>query len=238
MNRKPSVKDIKSKPKLRMVLDFIENIEIHEGITPLSNYHSISQLKEGIFMVYIQMKNLQDNYWKLRYPNLSDVQLEIYQKTSLSISAELNQVDAQAVNLFHWYSINLINYAKCCGLVKFLNDKHVRPEFLAGNKELIDELRCVQKEYLSRIPELDPVIHFRNKAGAHLAFTDPKKYDNPATLIESMSIIPSVTNGKLTIGAIKRKKGESISSFSRYEWNLVDNFDSLIPRYFKNDFGK
>jgi hypothetical protein len=34
-----------------------------------------------------------------------------------------------------------------------------------------------------------------------------------------------------------RKRGESVSSFSKYEWNLIDNFDSLIPRYFKNNFG-
>jgi|TARA_B110001452_G_scaffold263895_1_gene266032 hypothetical protein len=222
-----------------MKLDFIENIEIYKGgITPLTNYHSIPQLKEGIFMVYIQMKNLQNNYWKLRYPNLSDEQLEIHKKTSFSMSGELNQVDAQAVNLFHWYSINLVNYAKCCGLVKFLNEKKVLPEYLAKNKDLIEELSETQKKYLNGIPELEPVRHFRNKAGAHLAFTDPnKKYDNPATLIESMSIIPTLINGKITIGGMTRKRGESVSSFSKYEWNLIDNFDSLIPRYFKNNFG-
>jgi hypothetical protein len=220
-----------------MKLDFIENIEIYKGITPLTNYHSIPQLKEGIFMVYNQMTNLQNNYWKLRHPESSSEQLEIHKKASFSMGGKLNQVDAQAVNLYHWYSTNLINYAKCCGLVRFLNEKKVLPEYLAKDKTLIQELKEKQREYINGIPELIPVTHFRNKAGAHLAYTYPEKHDNSATLIESMSIIPTYINGKITIGAMKRMRGDSVSSFSKYQWNLTDNFDSLIPRFFKNNFG-
>lgn len=221
-----------------MKLDFIENIEIYEnGLTPLTNYHSILQLKEGIFMTYNHMNYLQENYWKLRYPNLSEEQIKVHENVSFSMSGELNQVDAQAVNLFHWYSINLINYVKCCGLVKFLNEKKILPEHFVENINLIAELKENQKEYLNGIPELLPVFHFRNKASAHLAYVDPTKFDNPATLIESMSIIPTLVNGKITIGFMERKRGDSISSFSKYEWNLTENFESLIPRYFKNNFG-
>ena len=220
-----------------MKLDFIENIEIYKGITPLTNYHSIPQLKEGIFMVYNQMTNLQNNYWELRHPESSPEQLEIHKKASFSMSGELNQVDAQAINLYHWYSTNLINYAKCCGLVRFLNEKKVLPEYLAKDKTLIQELKERQREYINGIPELIPVAHFRNKAGAHLAYTYPEKYDNSATLIESMSLIPTYINGKITIGAMKRMRGDSVSSFSKHQWNLTDNFDSLIPRFFKNNFG-
>jgi hypothetical protein len=52
-----------------------------------------------------------------------------------------------------------------------------------------------------------------------------------------MSLIPTMNNGKLTIGSLKRGKGNAKSSFGDFEWSLVDNFDSLIPRYFKNNFG-
>jgi hypothetical protein len=54
-----------------MKLDHIEKIEILPGITPLSNYHSILHLKEGIFMTYNSMKDLQDNYYQLAYPDMS-----------------------------------------------------------------------------------------------------------------------------------------------------------------------
>lgn len=220
-----------------MDLDHIENIKIDKGISTLTNFHSIPQLLEGIFMTYNSIRGLQDNYWRLRYPDASDEKIEIYRKMTFSMSGELNQPDAQAVNLFHWYSINLINFAKCCGLVKFLNQKGVLPEYLAGDRDLINELKQVQKQYLDSIPELEPVKHFRNKASAHLAYTDPKNQDNPATLIESMSLIPYFVKGKFIIGAMTRQRGEHKSSFSKYSWSLTDNFESLIPRYFKNYFG-
>ncbi len=219
-----------------MILDCIENIQINKGFSTLTNFHSIVQLKEGIFMTYNSMNDLQKNYWERRYPNESKEKIEIYKKSTFSMSGELNQADAQAVNLMHWYSINLINYAKCCGLVKFLNTKGVLPEYLAGDKKLIGELNIVQKEYINSIPELKPVLHFRNKASAHLAYVSPRHNDNPATLIESMSIIPTFAHEKMTIGAMTRARGDHESSFAKYPWNLTDNFESLIPRYFKNNF--
>jgi hypothetical protein len=152
------------------------------------------------------------------------------------MSGKLNRADAIGMNLIHWYSINLMNYAKSCGLVKFLNKTGLQPERFVGDKEILGELRKCQKEYIDSIPELDPIKHFRNKASAHLAYTDPHK-DNAGTLVESMSLIPTLNNGKLTIGSLKRGKGNAMSSFGDFEWNLVDNFDSLVPRYFKNDFG-
>ena len=219
-----------------MKLDHIEKIEILPGITPLSNYHSILHLKEGIFMTYNSMKDLQDNYYQLAYPDMSLENIEIHKKSTLSMNGQLNRADSIGMNLIHWYSINLINYAKSCGLVNFLNYTGAQPERFVNDKSLINELRDFQKEYLSSIQELDPVIHFRNKASAHLAYTDPKN-DNAGTLVESMSLIPTFEFGKITIGGMQRVKGKSVSSFSDYKWNLVDNFESLIPRYFINDFG-
>lgn len=128
-----------------MELDHIDNIKIVPGVSTITNFHSIPQLLEGIFMTYNNINSLQENYWELRYPDASKERIEIFKKSSFSISGELNQVDAQAVNLFHWYSINLINYARCCGLVKFLNKEGVLPEYLAGDKYLIAELKTEQK---------------------------------------------------------------------------------------------
>ncbi len=213
-----------------MKLDFIENIEIHQG-TPLVNYHSILHLKEGIFMTYNDMKNLQENYHQIANPDLSPEQIEIFKTSSLSISGKLNRADAMGINLMHWYSINLMNFANCCGLVKFLNEKGIQPEKLSEDNGVRKDLKKYQKDYIDSIPELTPIKYFRNKASAHLAFTDPFN-DNAATLVESISLIPSFINGKLTIGTLKRGKGDVMSGFGDHEWSLVDNFDSLINRYF------
>ena len=187
-------------------------------------------------MTYINMKSLQDNYYEIGFPELNEEQIKLRKNATFSFSGKLNRADAMGMNLIHWYSINLINYVKCCGLVKFLNKTGYQPQMFMGNKDAINELRICQNEYLDSIPEIQSIKHFRNKASAHLAYTDPKKHDNPGTLVESMSIIPTLNNGKFTIGSMKRKKGDFESSFGNYECNLVDNFDSLIPRYFKDSF--
>lgn len=187
-------------------------------------------------MTYNNMKHIQDNYYEIAYPEMSPVKRELHKKATLSISGQLNRADSMGMNLFHWYSINLINFAKSCGLVKFLNKTGAQPERFVNDKSFIKELRDCQNEYISSIPELEPVHHFRNKASAHLAYTDPKN-DNAGTLVESMSLIPTLEHGKLTIGSLQRGQGEAMSSFGDFRWNLVDNFDSLIPRYFKHDFG-
>ncbi|MFT4644709.1 MAG: hypothetical protein ACI8ZX_001115 [Planctomycetota bacterium] len=207
-----------------MILDHIENIIIMHNYAPLKNFHSVVQLKEGLFMTYRSMLALEE-----KYKNENGA--------SIAINFGVTENNAVAINLMHWYSINLINYAKCCALVKFINQKGVLPDKLAKNKILIEELKVFRSEYINSIQELKPIIFFRNKASAHLAYTDPhKNFDNSATLMESMSLIPIVLDGKFIIGGLERDLGEEKSAFSKHPWSLTDNFKSLIPRYFKNDF--
>ena len=215
-----------------MKLDLIDNIIINNQFGPLTNFHSIPQLLEGIFMTYNMMIGLEKNYWELSYPGKPKEVLDIFNQSTFSMNGEVNQVSSQAINLFHWYSINIINFAKCCGLVKHLNTYGIMPERLAGDKALRSNLNADQKINLDSIPELKPVLHFRNKASAHLAYTDPRSGDNPATLIESMSIIPCFVNGRIKVGSLTRSLGPHTSSFADHEWSLTENFESLIPRYF------
>lgn len=207
-----------------MILDHIENILIMPNYAPLKNFHSVLQLKEGVFMTYRSMLELEQKYLKKF-------------GASLTIHFGESGFEKQAINLMHWYSINLMNYAKCCALVKFINEKGILPEELAKNDKKIGELRTLSSEYIKSIEELKPIKFFRDKASAHLAYTAPhKRYDNPATLVESMSLIPTVLGGKFTIGGMDRGLGGEISAFANHSWNLTDNFKSLIPRYFKDDF--
>jgi hypothetical protein len=110
---------------------------------------------------------------------------------------------------------------------------------LAGNRKMRQRLKNIQDEYISSVSELKPVLHFRNKAAAHPAYADPyitkEVFDNAATLIESMSIIPIIKNGRYFVGSLTRQSGEDVSSFSQYPWSLTENFELLIERYFKSD---
>lgn len=212
-----------------MVLDHIENIVLTE-FTPLRTYtHSFYHLKEGIYMVYNAMTQIEHDFREKHGETLP----------SLSISGTLTQHQAQAVSLFHWYSINLVNYAKSIGLILFLRENPIQPYMLAGNIKMKQRLKDIQDEYISSVSELKPVLHFRNKAAAHPAYTDPlikgEVFDNAATLIESMSINPTIQHGRYFVGGFTRQSGDDISSFSEYPWSLTDNFELLIERYFKAD---
>jgi hypothetical protein len=212
-----------------MVLDHIENIVLTE-FTPLRTYtHSIYHLKEGIYMVYNSMTQIEHDF---REKNGSNI-------PSFTFDGTLTQQQAQAVSLFHWYSINLVNYAKCIGLILFLSENPIQPYMLAGNRKMRQRLKNIQDEYISSVSELKPVLHFRNKAAAHPAYADPyitkEVFDNAATLIESMSIIPIIKNGRYFVGSLTRQSGEDVSSFSQYPWSLTENFELLIERYFKSD---
>lgn len=159
-------------------------------------------------MLYRSMQDLEANYWDMRYPNESPEKIEIFKKASFSMSGEFNDADSSGMNLCFWYTVNLLNYARCCGLVQFIQIKRILPEALANNKSLIKELREFQKNYIDSVSDLTPIKHFRDKAGAHIAFTDPKEtHDNPATLIESLSLIPCFAAGRFTIGLMPRGKG-------------------------------
>ena len=164
----------------------------------------------------------------------------IFQGPIFRMNGTSTQEDAQAVCLMNWYSISLVNFVQSVGLILFFREHSVQPHEIANNRFLSNELTRIQLEYCSKIPEFQPVLHYRNKAAAHLAFTDPyiKKdvFDNAATLIESMSIVPTFENGRYYIGNLTRQSGECVSSFSQFPWSLTENFESLIERYFKSDF--
>lgn len=216
-----------------MTLDLIDNIVLFEGHSSFKNHHSVYHLLEGIFMTYNSMTQLENNYFNLKYPNESEEKIQALQKASFSFSGELSQVDSQAVNLFHWYSINLINYARCCGLVNFINLNKVGAEQISKDIGIKKELKKFQNNYLKSIPEIQSVIFFRNKASAHLAFTDPYDKDNSATLLESISIIPTFENGRIYVGKMTRGVGDEQSEFTNNSFSLTENFNSLIPRYFE-----
>lgn len=217
-----------------MILDFKENIILSSNTPLRDNTHSFWYLKEGLIMTYNMMNQLHSE--KLKMCSLETNKGLV--SPSFVFQGFINELDAQAVNLFSWYSINLINYVKCIGLILFFREHKIQPQELAGNNELKRKLKSIQSRYIASIDELKPVLHFRNKASAHPAFTEPyisnTDTDNSATLIESLSIIPTFENGRYFVGGITRQSGEDISTFSEHPWSLTDNFENLRVRFFNS----
>jgi hypothetical protein len=206
-----------------MTLDHIDNIVLNSHFSDFKNNHSVKVLLEGIFMTYNSMKSIENDF-------------KNNESASLVFRPAMTQTDTQSLNLMHWYSISLMNFVQCCGLVKYINQNRISMSRIYGDKKEIQKLKKFQIEYRNSIPEIKSIEHFRNKAAAHLAITDPKPYDNLATLFESFSLIPSIENGIYYVGGITRGVGEETSSFSKNKWSLTQNFESLIPRYFIDYF--
>lgn len=92
-----------------ITLDYIENITLHPGVSTITNFHSILQLRQGLVMLYKSMQDLEANYWEMRYANESPEKIEIFKKASFSMSGEFNDADSAGMNLCFWYSVQSIS---------------------------------------------------------------------------------------------------------------------------------
>lgn len=90
--------------------------------------------------------------------------------------------------------------------------------------------------YVNSVPELAPVVRWRNKVAGHFAITDPIEKDNIATLDMSVMHLLSLENGIYHVGGMtlfkKNSTGEHTSNIPT--WSLTKVFDSLGPRYWPN----
>ena len=218
-----------------MVLDKIENIILNEHEEYFHNYQSVVHLILGIKMLYKGLIRLEANELK-KYAEMfgDDVDINNFEGAVVSFGSN-HFLNSTVINYFNWYSINLINYANFCGFIKFINEKRISPFEIEKNKKIITDLKSFRKEYLLGIKELKEVIHFRNKASAHFAYSDPKESDNIATLIESISILPTFVGRRFKLSGFQRGLPGSMSSFSENIWSMTENYESLKFRFFEND---
>lgn len=103
----------------QVVLDHIDNIELTEHTPLRTNTHSILYLKSGLIKLYKDMRMIESHYYHLLYPDASEELIEILKTASWKLDTRYSEVHSHAMNLFHWYAINLTNYAKCIGLLLF-----------------------------------------------------------------------------------------------------------------------
>jgi hypothetical protein len=130
--------------------------------------------------------------------------------------------------LFHWFGTSLCNYAR---LVGFLGGVHsgVYPRHATedpGQFKLI-ESHCTN--YVESVPELEPVLLWRNKVFAHFAITAPRKQDNAALLDVSVMSPICVMDGRFSVGGLTMAiRGAEVSM---PQWSMTRVFESLEARY-------
>lgn len=202
-----------------VVLDQIKNISYVPQLFVIKNMTAVHKLRFGIQLAATNLRNLE----------LSEAARVGATATLIIDDNHINQF--VVFNLFNWYSVNLVNFVNSVSLIEFLKIKGVQPEAFPENKHLVAGLKEHRKEYVDSIPELEVVKFFRHKSGAHLAFTDPRMSDNPATLVESLDIRFSFRQGRYVSGMVQRGRGDAMSEFGQKPWSLTENFEQLAARY-------
>jgi len=135
------------------------------------------------------------------------------------------------VNLFYWFSVNTISFARCCALLNFVNREGKQPDVYPNDKSLNRRLKSHCNDYIDSIPELEVVRFFRNKSGAHLAFTDPRPEDNPATLLESVATNIGYARRRYRTGILKMGNGDHRSEYGEKSFSVTEVFEALKERY-------
>jgi len=121
-------------------------------------------------------------------------------------------------NLFDWYSV------QACSLVRLIG----KIAHMEGSPE-------THYAYSSRV--CGPVETYRNKIGAHLAWTAPRSDDNPVDL--KMTLMPNTAwmDGRFRTQLMvlrERRGGVSHSSSHDFAWCLTEFHEEVIlPRYGK-----
>lgn len=139
---------------------------------------------------------------------------------------------------FHWFGVSLCNYAR---LVGFLSALHSPGSQLTKADLRSDSgKKAIKKavdEYVNNVPELQAVLKWRNKVGAHLAITDPRKDDNLATLDMSVMFPVCFSGeryhvGQLTLTVMRGNNPPEKSEIP--SWSITEVFESLMPRFWPN----
>ena len=139
---------------------------------------------------------------------------------------------------FDWYAISVVNLVSLVSLYATL-ERHRWSYFDVVNSEANQTVvKSERTAYMKKIPELDRVITWRNKAGAHRAGTHPIGGDTGTTMYVSLLGIVAVEAGRYTVGSLAMewfdgKTGQEIAGDLKLpKWSLTENFEHLRDRHF------
>jgi hypothetical protein len=214
-----------------VILDHEEGIKLWAFHPLRKNNFVITQMLEGMFMCYRNMKELEEAFAKEAFK--SGVRPKSY--FDVGTTPRLQELINQSVNIFNWYALTLMNYANYCGLASFMTLEGKRIDDL-NDKKVIDALRLHKKKYVESINELAAVKLYRDKVAAHLAVSDPLHLDSIGTLMQSNSVLPAWKIDRLVIPGWQYSYGSNQSEIGQNPWSLTENFERLTPRYFKQYF--
>ncbi len=156
------------------------------------------------------------------------VQFHVY---GLDIDGTKGNLDLIAC-LFHWFGVSLVNYARLVGFIRALSNQDFTRSDLCDPARF-KNITSIVDSYVKAVSELDAVLKWRNKVGAHFAITAPYNNDNVATLDMSVMFPVTFAKGRYRVGELSLTRSNSSGSHTSEIpcWSVTEVFESLLPRY-------
>lgn len=166
-------------------LDTVENLEV-DPQKHFNEVRSLQQMAHGLLSLATGIRRREQRYAELA----KKIIFTQFGGTSDEEIADLNLVAC----IFHWFGVSTINYARLVGFIRGLEmNAFTRGDLKDASK--FKDISKVVKAYVESIPDVAPVLVWRNKVAGHFAITDPIPSDNIATLNMSVMFPVTLDNG-------------------------------------------
>lgn len=208
-----------------ITLDAVAGVTITDG-DHFNERRTLQMLSAGLLRIADDLRRRELAWEQAAGRN---VQVHVY---GLDVDGTKDNLDLIAC-MFHWFGVSLVNYARLIGFVRGLTNNNFTRSDL-GEPGNFKSITGAVDAYVKVVPELEAVLKWRNKVGAHFAITAPHKDDNLATLDMSVMFPVSFTNGRYRVGelTLRRSSSSGVSHTSEIPcWSVTELFESLLSRY-------
>jgi hypothetical protein len=210
-----------------ITIDHVANLDIQPN-DHFNELRTLQTLTRGLHQLYRMVKFRELEFERRCGPNRITM-------TSFGIDFDgtRDRLDIIAC-FFHWFGVSVCNFTRLVGFIHGLEHKLFTRADLEA-KASFKTIKTAVDGYGNSVTELEKVLVWRNKVGAHFAITDPYKDDNIATL--DMSVIFPVTfENRYFVGGLTMGKGNptAVHTSQLPCWSLTEVFESLVPRFWPN----
>lgn len=132
---------------------------------------------------------------------------------------------------FSWFATSLTAYLQLVPLADRLRGNAALLQTLTRDRQTV---KAVGHDFVDSIcPE---IREWRNQVGAHAALADPRKDDNLALLLASVTYTVSARNQRSFVGIgghaiIASGSSEPIATHTWKAWSITETFERLAPRF-------
>ena len=192
------------------LIDAIEGVRFSREEAPTANFHAINYGPIGLELI---ARNVWQGEQSLKNTRLVFV---------------MPQTTAEAgvlTSYFYWFAVTLVNHARLVGMLSYLHKNGLRDASLMDGAIRRKAVESTNAYVKSIIPE---VLTWRNKIGAHYAFTDPRSDDTIHDL--QQSVMMNVSFVRLRWRACGMRWADAVIP----EWSITEEMERLAPRFWPN----